>query len=112
MDDEFDIARYISNNEKAFYNDFFERASGAELSDTQITEAFEAMRKGDYAKMAAYFDTSSPVDAAVFWSGNKEGAATYANSIGGTIMEQTPGGQAFDNWRGKYRCKIVKLMVG
>ena len=28
---------------------------------------------------------------AVFWSGNKEGAAAYANSIGGTIMEQTLG---------------------
>ena len=43
------------------------------------TEAFEAMRTGDYAKMATYFDASSPVDGAVFWSGNKEGAATYAN---------------------------------
>ena len=49
--------------------------------------------------MASYFDTSSLVDGAVFWSGNKEGVATYANSIGGTIMEQTPGGQVFDNWR-------------
>lgn len=45
-------------------------------------------------------DTSSPVDGAVFWSGNKASAAIYANSIGGTIMEQTPGGQVFDNWRG------------
>lgn len=95
-----DATRYISNNEKAFYNEFFERASGAGLSDTQIAEAFEAMRNGNYAKMATYFDTSSPVDGAVFWSGNKEGAAAYANSIGGTIMEQTPGGQVFDNWRG------------
>lgn len=41
-----DVAKYIANNEKAFFN--------------------------------------SPVDGAVFWSGNKEGAATYANSIGGT----------------------------
>ena len=95
-----DATRYISNNEKAFYNEFFERASGAGLSDTQIAEAFEAMRNGNYAKMATYFDTSSPIDGAVFWSGNKEGAAAYANSIGGTIMEQTPGGQVFDNWRG------------
>lgn len=95
-----DATRYILNNEKAFFNEFSERASAAGLSDTQIAEAFEAMRKGDYAKMATYFDTSSPVDGAVFWSGNKEGAAAYANSIGGTIMEQTPGGQVFDNWRG------------
>ncbi|MDE6662799.1 MAG: hypothetical protein K2K46_05565 [Lachnospiraceae bacterium] len=81
-----DVAKYIANNEKAFFNEFSERASAAGLSDTQIAEAFEAMRNGDYAKMAKYFDTSSPVDGAVFWSGNKEGAATYANSIGGTIM--------------------------
>lgn len=95
-----DAARYIANNEKAFFNEFSERASAAGLSDTQIAEAFEAMRNGDYAKMAKYFDTSSPVDGAVFWSGNKEGAATYATSIGGNIMEQTPGGQVFDSWRG------------
>ena len=95
-----DATRCILNNEKAFFNEFSERASAVGLSDTQIAEAFEAMKNGDYAKMAIYFDTSSPVDGAVFWSGNKEGAAAYANSIGGTIMEQTPGGQVFDNWRG------------
>ena len=44
--------------------------------------------------------TLSPVDGAVFWSGDKEAAAVYADSIGGTIMEQTPGGQVFDDWRG------------
>ena len=48
------------------------------------------MKVGDYSKMASYFDTSSPVDSAVFWSGNKEGAALYADSVGGTIKEQTP----------------------
>lgn len=95
-----DAARYIANHEKAFFNEFYERASASGVSDAQIAEAFEAMRTGDYAKMATYFDTSSPVDGAVFWSGNKEGAAAYANSMGGTIMEQTPGGQVFDNWRG------------
>ena len=95
-----DATRCILNNEKAFFNEFSERASAVGLSDTQIAEAFEAMKNGDYAKMAIYFDTSSPVEGAVFWSGNKEGAAAYANSIGGTIMEQTPGGQVFDNWRG------------
>lgn len=57
------------------------------------------IRSGDYKKMATYFDTSSPDSGAVFWSGNKEGAGQYAQSIGGTIMEQTPGGQVFDNWR-------------
>ena len=95
-----DATRCILNNEKAFFNEFSERASAVGLSNTQIAEAFEAMKNGDYAKMAIYFDTSSPVDGAAFWSGNKEGAAAYANSIGGTIMEQTPGGQVFDNWRG------------
>ena len=95
-----DATGYVLNNEKAFFNEFSERASAAGLSNTQIAEAFDAMRNGDYAKRATYFDTSSPVDGAVFWSGNKEGAAAYANSIGGTIMEQTPGGQVYDNWRG------------
>ena len=85
-----DATRYILNNEKAFFNEFSERASAVGLSDTQIAEAFEAMKNGDYAKMATCFDASSPVDGAVFWSGNKEGAAAYANSIGGTIMEQSP----------------------
>ena len=94
-----DATRYITHNEVAFFDNFSERAKIAGLNDTQIEEAFCSMRGGNYTKMASYFDTSSPVDGAVFWSGNKEGAATYANSIGGTIMEQTPGGQVFDNWR-------------
>ena len=97
---ETDRARYIQNNETKFFEEFSERASTSGLNDVQISEAFDAMRAGDYEKMASYFDTSSPVDGAVFWSGNKEGAAAYANGIGGTIMEQTPGGQVFDNWRG------------
>ena len=95
-----DAARYITNNEARFFEEFSERASASGLNSTQIAEAYSAMKVGDYSKMASYFDTSSPVDSAVFWSGNKEGAAVYANSVGGTIMEQTPGGQVFDNWRG------------
>lgn len=95
-----DAARYIANNEKAFFNEFSERASAAGLNDTQISEAYKAMRSGDYIEMASYFDTTSPVNGAVFWSGNQTGAGQYAQSIGGTIMEQTPGGQVFNNWRG------------
>lgn len=95
-----EAARYELYNEKVFFNEFSTRASAAGLNNTQISEAFEAMRRGDYVKMASYFDTSSPVNGAVFWSGNKKGAAAYANSIGGTILEQTPGGKVFDNWRG------------
>lgn len=97
---EVDRARYIANNEKAFFNEFSERASATGLSDVQITEAYDAMRSGDYTKMASYFDTSSPKNGGVFWSGNKDGAAAYADGIGGTIMEQTPGGRVFDNWKG------------
>ena len=66
-----DAVRYIANHEKAFFNEFYERASVSGVSDAQIAEVFEAMRTGD-----------------------------HANSIGGIIMEQTPGGQVFDNWRG------------
>ncbi len=51
-------------------------------------------------KMASYFDTSSPENGAVFWSGAKDKAAQYVKSINGTILEQTPGGQVFDNWKG------------
>lgn len=86
------------NREVIFYNEFSERASAAGLNSTQIAEAYEALKAGDYAKMASYFDTSSPHNGAVFWSGNKEGAAAYADGIGGTIMEQTSGGQVFDDW--------------
>ena len=95
-----DAARYITNNEAKFFEEFSERASASGINRTQITEAYNAKRAGDYSKMASYFNTSSPVDGAVFWSGNKEGAAVYADSVGGTIMEQTPGGQVFDDWRG------------
>ena len=95
-----DAAKYIKNSEIKFFGEFSERASTSGLDDIQISESFEAMKNGNYEKMASYFDTSSPVDGAVFWSGNKEGAAIYADSIGGTIMEQTLGGQVFDDWRG------------
>ena len=97
---EVDRAIYIQNSEAKFFEEFSERSSASGLNDVQISEAYNAMKAEDYKKMASYFDTSSPVDGAVFWSGNKEGAAVYADSIGGTIMEQTPGGQVFDGWRG------------
>jgi len=83
-----------------FFEEFSERASAVGLDHTKISEAYDAMRKGNYEKMASYFDTSSQVDGAVFWSGNMNGAAAYADKTGGTIMEQTPAGQVFDNWRG------------
>ena len=111
-----DATRYILNNEKAFFNEFSERASAAGLSDTQIAEVFEAMRKGDYAKMAIYFDTSSPVDGAVFWSGNKEGAAQkpiwdamssqYANGAEGIATYAHP-----DGYEGKVRSNIEKPIL-
>ncbi len=53
-----DTMRYIANNEKAFFNEFSERASAAGLNSTQIAEAFDAMRTGDYAKMATYVHSS------------------------------------------------------
>ena len=77
---------YIINNEARFFDEFSERASASELNSTQIAEAYNAMKAGDYSKMASYFDASSPVDSAVFWSGNKEGAAAYVDSVGGTII--------------------------
>ena len=95
-----DAVRYISNNEEKFYIEFSERASAAGLSNTQISEAYSAMKSGDYSKMASYFNTASPYDGAVFWSGNKIAAGEYAKSIGGTLMEQTAGGKVFDDWRG------------
>ncbi|MDF2905352.1 MAG: Rhs family protein [Herbinix sp.] len=95
-----DRARYIEINETKFFNEFSKRASSSGLESTQISEAYDAIKSGEYTKMASYFDTSSPNNRAVFWSGNKEGAAAYADDIGGIIMEQTPGGKVFDNWRG------------
>ena len=96
VDTRFNISGNRENT--IFYSEFSQRAGTSGLTRTQIARAYEAMRTGDYEKMASYFDTSSPENGAVFWSGNKEGAAAYANGIGGTIMEQTPGGQVFDNW--------------
>jgi len=95
-----EVARYDAYCDAKFFEEFAERSRNAGLSDNDILEAFNAMKSGDYKKMASYFDTSSPTDGAVFWSGNKIEAGQYAQSIGGTIMEQTPGGQVFDNWKG------------
>ena len=101
VDTRFNISGNRENT--IFYSEFSQRAGTSGLTRTQIARAYEAMRTGDYEKMASYFDTSSPENGAVFWSGNKEGAAAYANGIGGTIMEQTPGGQVFDNWEALQR---------
>ncbi|MDR2088484.1 MAG: hypothetical protein LBP73_03910 [Clostridiales Family XIII bacterium] len=95
-----DAARYIASNETKFYAEFSERAQANGLNGTLISEAYNAMRAGDYTKMASYFDTSSPHNGAVFWSGDKTEAGGYARSISGTILEQTQGGRVFDDWRG------------
>ena len=92
--------RYIQYNEEKFFEEFSERAKIAGLNDSEILQSYDAMKNCNYDKMASYFDFSSPKDGAVFWSGNKEAAADYAKDIGGTIMEQTPGGKVFDDWRG------------
>ena len=83
-----------------FYNEFMERSQKSGLSREEVIKSFIAMENGDYKLMASYFDTSSPYNGAVFWSGDKASAAAYAKNIGGTIMEQTPGGKAFDGWDG------------
>ena len=85
-------------DEIEFYNEFAERAQKVGMSEARTADAFNAMRNGDFKKMASYFDTSSPKDGAVFWSGDVNKAGDYAKSIGGTIMEQTPGGRVFNNW--------------
>ncbi|MDR2087763.1 MAG: hypothetical protein LBP73_00215 [Clostridiales Family XIII bacterium] len=95
-----DAARYIAKNEMKFRAEFSERARANGLTDARISEAYKAMRAGDYKKMASHFDTSSPYNGAVFWSGSKTDAGRYAQSIGGTILEQTQGGRVFDGWRG------------
>ena len=95
-----EAARYDAWCEEKFFEEFSERARTAGLNETEIPEAYSALRSGDYTKMASYFDTSSPENGAVFWSRAKDEAAQYAKSINGTILEQTPGGQVFDNWKG------------
>jgi hypothetical protein len=101
MDPE-EIARYDAYCEYKFFGEFVERAQTVGVDDDSIMSAFEAMRSGDYDRMASYFDTSSPPNGAYFWSGDgvKEQAAVIAQANGGTIMEQTPGGQVFDGWKG------------
>lgn len=95
-----EAARYDAWCESKFCEEFSERARTAGLNETQISEASTALRSGDYTKMASYFDTSSPENGAVFWSRAKAEAAQFAKSINGATLEQTPGGQVFDNWKG------------
>ena len=94
-----DAVRYVANSKKNFYDEFAKRATNLGMDDTKINKALKAIQNRKYNKMTKYLDLSSPNNAAVFWSGNKDAAAEYAKSIKGTIMEQTSGGKIFDNWR-------------
>ena len=94
-----DAVRYVGNSKKKFYDEFAKRATNLGMDNRKINKAFKAIQTRKYKKMTKYLDLSSPNNAAVFWSGNKDAAAEYAKSIKGTIMEQTSGGKIFDNWR-------------
>lgn len=95
-----DKEKYILSNEKAFYSEYESRAAQSGMSEQEIVRSYEALRSGDYSTMAQYMNLESPVDGAHFWSNNKEAAGKVAQQNGGTIMEQTPGGQIFDDWKG------------
>jgi hypothetical protein len=89
---------YLKQQKELFFDEFQERATRLGMDSSQTVQAFDALMDGDYVKMASYFDSSTPVDKAFFWSGCKETAAKEAASVGGKTLEMTQAGLMFDNW--------------
>lgn len=54
--------------------------------------------EGDWSLIVARLDVSSPKDAAVFWSGDKDNAIDLAIERGGISLESTGGGAMIDEW--------------
>lgn len=71
----------------------------AGLNDKTSAEVIAKFRAKDYVAVAEILPLSSPHNKAVLWSGSLKKAMRFANKIGGTVMEQTPGGKVFNNWK-------------
>jgi hypothetical protein len=80
------------------WNTFSARAKACGIANSHAENAFSALAKGDYDKMASYLKIKPPKDKAVFWSKDKNAAKEFAESIDGVMLETTPGGKMFDDW--------------
>ena len=88
----------ILEDEIPAFLEFYSRAAGQFGETSNAIKAFKYLSNGEFDSMAEMLNLSSPAGKAVFWSGNYSAAAEYANSIGGTTLESTPGGSIFNNW--------------
>lgn len=79
-----------------------ERATQNALADRRMAEAREILRphveNRDVPAIVERLDVSSPRDRGFLWSGNKTEAGRLASEVGGTTLEQTPGGRVIDDW--------------
>ncbi len=94
-----DAQRYITNNDKLFEAQFYERLRDAGLSADKIDDAYAAYKAGDLEKFTSFFDFSTPKDCAVFWSGDIAKATEFAESMNGVTAGMTPGGKVFADWK-------------
>src|SRR5690606_42107945 len=81
------------------------KAGNTALADAKLAEARNILRphipKGpddSWDGVIDRLDVQAPKDGAVFWSGNQARAQQYAESIGGTTLEGTPGGTVINGW--------------
>jgi hypothetical protein len=75
------------------------------LADAKLAEAREILKPhipqkpGDkWDGFIERLDVSTSKDGAVLWSGNQPAAQKFAEGIGGTTLEATPGGRVIDGW--------------
>lgn len=81
------------------------KAGNDALADAKLAEAREILKPhiptkpGDtWDGFIERLDVSTPKDGAVLWSGNQPAAQKFAEGIGGTTLEATPGGRVINGW--------------
>jgi len=81
------------------------KAGSNALADAKLAEARSILKphipKGpddSWDGVIDRLDVQAPKDGAVFWSGDQVRAQQYAESIGGTTLEGTPGGNVINGW--------------
>lgn len=75
------------------------------LADAKLAEARDILKQhipqkpGDtWDGFIERLDVNTPKDGAVLWSGNQPAAQKFADSIGGSTLEGTPGGRVINGW--------------
>lgn len=78
----------------------------ADLAKKKINEARDILKpylprrnsNDSWDEVIKRLDVSSPINKAVFWSGDPKAAQKFAESIGGVTLETTSGGRVIDSW--------------